>query len=285
MLNNMEKKRVVFSRTLRIWGDIISRYYANDSTNYEYGLELIKRSYLLLGDNGLELLTPTFAEECRDIRHKVFGDYPSYDASRYTFYPNVVSVIFSGSTYDIEQAIIDGTEIDNNDIHTINSNWMPIKAPENDFEYPDDINDDDDEELYNLELQFYSSDKCLNIDLDKDAYAINFDANDKKNKESISLIHRVLNGDGELTSVRDAFAIDFFAMRLQYLLEREEIFNTKYPLLDVALLYTQCIEILMNQNLINLKRNKDIVKSPIYNKFFGTDTDITKNKRQSGFCI
>ena len=276
MQNNMEKKRVVFSRTLRIWGDIISRYYANYSTNYEYGLELIKRSYLLLGDNGLELLTPPFAEECRDIRHKVFESYPSPDASRYTYYENVVSHMFSGSTYYIEQAIIDGTEIDNNDILTINSIWMPINAPENDFEYPDDINDD--EELYNLKLQFYSSDKCLNIDLDKDAYAINFDANDKKNKKIISLIHRILNGDVELTSVQDAFDIDFFAVKLQHLLEREEIFNTKYPLLDIALLYMQCIEILMNQNLINLKRNIDIVKSPIYNKYFGTDTNITIKK-------
>lgn len=274
----MEKKRVVFSRALRIWGDIISRYYANDSTNYEYGLELIKRSYLLLGDNGLELLTPPFAEECRDIRHKVFESYPSPNASSYTYYQKVVGHMFSSSTYNIEQAIIDGTEIDNYDIHIINSIWMPVNAYKNDFKSPDDM-DDDDEKLYDLELQFYTSDKCLNIDLDKDRYAINFDANDKKTEEIISLIHGILNGDVELTSFRDAFDIAFFAVKLQYLLEREEIFNTKYPPLDIALLYTQCIEILKNQIFINLKGDKNIVKSPIYNKYFGTDTNITIKKR------
>lgn len=277
MLNNMEKKRVVFSRTLRIWGDIISRYYANDATNYEYGLELIKRSYLLLGDNGLELLTPPFAEECRDIRHKVFEAFPSADASGYTYYENVDSHMFSGSTYHIEQAIIDGTEIDNDDIDTINSIWMPINAHENDFEYPDDINDD--EKLYDLKLQFYSSDECLNIDLDKKAYAINLDASDDKIIDTIKLIQKYSMEGADEISYHEAIEIRNLAIKLQYLLEREEIFNDKYPLLDVESLYKQCIELLKKQKKYYLSRDRDIIKTPIYNKCFGTDTDITINKR------
>ncbi|MEE3343747.1 MAG: hypothetical protein VZS44_06635 [Bacilli bacterium] len=279
MLSNMEKKRVVFSRALRIWGDIISRYYVNDSIKYECGLELIKRSYLLLGNNGLKLLTPSFAEECRNIRHKVFESYPSPDASKYTYYDNVLSHYFSGSMYNIEQAIINGIEIGDHDICAINSIWMPVNSFKNDFKYPNDIVDE--EELGDLMNQFYSSDKCLSIDLDKDAYAINFDINKDKINDIINLIQKIITDGVETISYKDAFNIADFAVKLQYLLEREEIFQTKHSFLDIELLYKQCINILMNQNKVNLKSHIEIVKSPIYNKYFGNNADNIRRKNNS----